>query len=89
MRDVRVAGLAQLAPVVLLGDGVGPLDDGEVGLGVGRADGLENGFEDGVAAPAAPTEAARTRARIRAGVANGDVADALAVASERTSSLMN
>jgi hypothetical protein len=28
------------------------------------------------------------RARIRAGVANGDVADALAVASERTSSLM-
>ena len=36
-----------------------------------------------------PTEATK-RARIRAAVASGgDVADALAVASERTSSLMN
>ena len=34
MGDVRVAGLAPLWPVLLLGDVVGVLQQGEIGLGV-------------------------------------------------------
>ena len=61
VRDVGVAGLAQLAPVGLLGDDVGLLDDRDVGLGVRRADGLEDRLEDRVAG-AGSTEASEARA---------------------------
>ena len=47
--DVRVAALALLAAVGLLGHVVGALDDREVGLGVGRADGPQQRLEHRVA----------------------------------------
>ena len=47
VRDVRVAGLAGLALVVVLGGAVGPLDDGQVGLRVVGPDDPEQRVEDG------------------------------------------
>ena len=54
--DVRVAGLAQLAAVLLLGDVVRPLQDAQVGLGVGGPVGgdqrLQHRLDAGRALPA-------------------------------------
>ena len=61
MRDVGVAGEAHLPAVVLLGHEVGALDDGQVGLGVRRAHGLEDRLEDGVGGPGT-SEAGEARA---------------------------
>ena len=60
--DVGVAGLALLAPVGLLGDDVGPLDDGEVGLGVGGAHRLEQRLEHRVGRRPAAAEPGEARA---------------------------
>ena len=46
--DVGVAALAHLAGVPLVGDGVGALEEGEVGLGVVGPDGAEERLEDRV-----------------------------------------
>ena len=61
VRDVRVAALAQLAAVRLLGDDVRLLDDREIGLRVVGAGGLQHRLERGERCTAARTEPTQTR----------------------------
>ena len=62
VRDVRVAALAQLAAVRLLGHDVRLLDDREVGLRVVGARGLQDGLERRERGTAAGAEPAQARA---------------------------
>ena len=67
VRDVRVAALAHLALVRMLGDGIRPLDDRQVGLRVVLADGRHEGLEDGVTGRPGGPEASETGAHPRRG----------------------
>src|SRR5690606_28559028 len=69
--DVGVAALAHLAPVGPLRDVVRPLDELQVGLGVGGLDGAQQRLQHRVGAGAGPSQAGQPGADAVAGVGGG------------------